>query len=353
MILSINSADFFEADGTVTKFYLLEYPQWLARRCIDGSNAKHLLSGSRAHMIIYGEVKLRMLDGKESHVLEIDGAVRHAPIGPEVRQAFGNAIREAIPSRVFLSRDNDLLAFVATSEIAELAARYIVAMAAMLSGDFAYAEQLLLSVEQRLRTRQTGIGQVGPIARRLPARFHELYGLWLEALFDRYLATRERAFLVEIERVVNATLLREPKNYQALLSSAICHFSLRRDVASAKRAARACRPMRDQIWRYSFAFLLAYEGNTKKAREEYKMAFKGPTANPTVAVQVEAFIHLVLQDEPDKVQLHFFSGLLNLYVKEDKEGALKDLTAFLAAKGSERFPEERTEAEEHLRALPN
>ncbi len=329
-----------EPDKDLTKFFILELPRWACVRCTDPEAATRVLREARGCIMLYGTAKRRRLAGQESHLLEVEGIVLHAPITPEAGAVLSTDFRAVLPPRVYFPVDNDAFAFAATSELTEIAARYVIALAALVSADLRYSEQMLLSVEARLKSIRVTSGSIQDIGRKLPTRFIDLYTAWLNALYDAYFMSRRPAFLEEAERVVNALLKRDPTNAQALLFSAIAHFVLRRDVHAAKQAAYACRRITDQTWRYSYAFLLAYEGKTDRAREQYEIAFNGRIANVTVPVQVEEFIQIVLAEEPDQVQLHFFSGLVNLRAKGDLKGAHRDFEAFLACESSSHFPDE-------------
>ena len=59
----------------------------------------------------------------------------------------------------------------------------------------------------------------------------------------------------------------------------------------------------------------------------------------------------MLEEEPDKVQLHFFLGLINLSAKGDLEAAGRDSRNFSDAQGSHQFQEERSLAERYLNEL--
>ncbi len=131
---------------------------------------------------------------------------------------------------------------------------------------------------------------------------------------------------------------------------AMCLFLRRRDTAAALRATYQARTDGDVTWRYNVAFLEAYVGNLDNSEAEYERAFKGPLVNVTVPIQCEEFIHLVLEQEPTKVQLHYCSGLINYFAKRDTVGALSDLSAFVS-KAEGKFPVQVRRAREILAQL--
>lgn len=125
-----------------------------------------------------------------------------------------------------------------------------------------------------------------------------------------------------------------PDHEGALLLKATCDFTLRHDTRSANTSIGKCKRSRYGNWRYSRAFLLAYDGKLADACEMYERAFKSRLSDEAVPVQVEEFMQLILDREPGAVPLHFFSGLVNLKAKGDWEGARRDFSTFLEKHGA-------------------
>lgn len=328
----------FQDDPEGARFYLLVLPTWLAVRAQDIPTASRILDRTRCHFLLYGKVHRREIQKQTSHVLRFEGMVRHRKVSEDLQRDLAADFQKVLPRKLSFPEDNSVFAFEATSEWTDVSARYIIACAAMLSGDPRYAEKLFLSVQRRLRSTSPRFAPLQQIVLRLPERLTTLYEGWHRALFDVYYLRRSPEVLEELRHVTEQLLALNPANYQARLSLAILDFSTSRDVTSAKRHLYECRRIRDATWRYSLAFLYAYEGNTVRALEEYKQAFVGRLKDVTVPVQCEEFIHMVLADEPHKGQLHFYSGLINLRAKEDGVGARRDFLAFLAHPSASTFP---------------
>jgi hypothetical protein len=339
------------SDQSATSFALIDLPDHHSRQCHDIDSARQMLSKSQGHFILYGQVRRRLIQGADSHLISLDGLVKHSPIPQPSSEAIARDFGQLLPRRLAFPLDNDALAFEVTSNWMDLAARYVIGLAAFASGDFEYAERLLLSVHERLRAADINIVPVRGLAEKLSRRLPELYEAWLGVLSDSYFLTRQREY-VELGEVIAKKLLAiNPTHYQALLHAAIADFVLRRDVQSAMRSVLACRGVRDCTWRYSRAFLLAYEGQTRRARDEYRVAFQSRLNNVTVPIQCEEFIHLVLAEEPHRVQLHFFAAQINQYMKGDVVAAKRDYEQFLTVLGSDAFPDERELATRALKSL--
>jgi hypothetical protein len=352
------SADFIDSlktrlqtDREASRFHLVIVPEWAAVKCQDAYSAVRILRKVRCHFILYGRVDRRQIGGKSQHILRFEGAVVHGQLAPDVQKTLRDDFNTTLPRKIHFPDDNSIFSFEATSEWAEVAARYVVGLAAMYSGDLGYAEQLLLSVRDRLRSTSPRVAPLQEIARRLPARLRTLYEAWQAAVFDIYYLRRERNLVLQLRYVSDNLLSLDPKHYGALLSAAICDFVLDRNVKAAKRRLGKCTHVEDVAWRYSLAFLHAYEGNMKLAREEYQRAFQGPLRDVTLPVQVEEFMQMILDEEPGKAQLHYCSAVVNLRAKQDREGARRDFSAFLNDEGSKEYPEERRRAERFLKEL--
>jgi len=330
-------------------FHIVVLPNYMASQIDDRESALSALGKVRGHYMIFGEVKRRTINSKPKIYLKLNGAVRHSTIPMEISNDIAEDFRNVIPERVTVDIDNDVLGFEATSEMLDIGSRYIIGLAAFVSLDFKYAEALLIQVEQRLKQFRNGVANE-LLAERLPKRFAALYMAWGTMLIRRQIRTRDPNMLQELCPITEKRLQYTPQDYGALLNKMMCAFLLHRDIATVKKCINKCRKLRikDAAWRYSAAFLEAYQGNMLAARREYESAFKGEVADASVPTQVEEFISQVLEEEPDKTQLHFCLGYINLYAKEDEKAAERDFIEFLRTTPDEKFAQERAIASEFL-----
>lgn len=343
----------FAVDAAESKLELIVLPKWLGEKCTDPDAALQVLASCRGHFLLYGTARKRTLGGASSHLLSMQGLVRHAVISKDAQAALSEDFSAALPSSIHFAVDNDAFAFEATSVATALAAQYVIGLAAMVSGDYAYAERLLLAVESRLNQRR-GAGELSAhVASTLPKRLNRLYFDWLNGLYELYFLRREKRTVELAAPLADKLLRRDPGNEDALLWKAICQFVLGRDVKAAIATVTRCKRSNDATWRYSLAFLYAYQGKMREAREEYGYAFQSKRVGPNVPVQSEEFIQLVLAEEPEKGQLHFAAGLINLEAKEDPLSALRDFKAFLAHPDAQRYPQEVALAKQHIEDISN
>lgn len=153
----------------------------------------------------------------------------------------------------------------------------------------------------------------------------------------RFTYRRELAGLWEAERYVACLRVYAPEHYGARLCAAICAFVLHKDGTTAMAEIAACKRIEDGGWRYSEAFLLAYEGDLEGAYRAYSAAFHAPLGDITVPIQCEEFIHGVLEAEPERYWLYYSLGLINHRAKRDLAAAVMDFNKFVTMADSARF----------------
>lgn len=337
-------------------FEILVAPRRLAEELSDGADERVLryFSERRGHLLIFGSVKpVDLGQGRMGRHLALKGYVRHAPVAQVVSKELAIDMTQVFPHRLLLVPEGRLFQFEAASEWLDLATRYVVGVAAMISGDLEYAETLLLDVEMKTKTARqlrSNSPSLRQLEKRVPERLIGLYVLWLHALNAEYFRTRRTQLLPRTEDVADRLLARDPSHYGAKMAKALCCFALRRDTRNARRIISTCKRNADAAWRYSEAFLLAYSGKLTRAHEEYDRAFRARTNDLTLPVQCEEFIQMVLDAEPHQGQLHFCAAVINCFAKDDSAAAKRDFESFLSW-AEDRCPLERTFAADWIAKL--
>lgn len=335
--------DLLSSGQQVHPFTLVVLPDHHAREIVNPDDARAYLARTRCHFIVYGSARMRRLDGADHHVLRMHGAVSHAPIADHIARQFSLEFGELLPGHsghLIISQENDLFSFEFTSRVINIVAKYIIGIAALLSGDLAYAESLFLETEQLVANVTVELAPLIKIRSRLPSRLAEIYlahagreyALWQGDDSSAHLDLMG-GYLERLSRIV-------PHDARAHALRAIWYFLAKRDTASAMREVRRSRTMLDCVWRYSKAFLLAYDGALTKALRDYRIAFRHPCPGG-LPLEIEEFILRVLDKEPGKVQLHFCLGAINMFAKGDKARAMQELETFLQLTDVGCFPEER------------
>lgn len=331
-------------------FHLIVMPQYYAAKISGIDEAQYFLYKSKSHFMIYGRGRIRDFDGKEQHILNLEGIVRHRPIFDEISNSFASEFSELFPRRLIIARENDLFSFEVTADWVRFVAMYIIGIASLLSGDLDYSRTLFEELNRRLINIKINLPAIIKIKQRLPSRLAEVYLQQARNYYNYWRKTHSIETLEEVKILVDKLKSVSPNNYNACLLSAVCYFIDNRDIANAKKEIRKCSNIKDGTWMYSSAFLYAYTDDLKKALRMYKRAFAHPVESHVV-FEIEEFICWVIEKEPDKIQLYFCLGLLNYHGKGDNASALRDFIKFLEINSDDRFAEEKRMSEEYIEKI--
>jgi tetratricopeptide (TPR) repeat protein len=343
-----NLTNLLSTEEMTYPFKVIVYPPYLAEKLTTTDDASAALRKSRARFILYGKGKIRTISGKEQHCLNLEGVVRHGRIPNVTQQKFSKEFVELLPRRLLFEKDNDLFSFQITSELADIVSRYIIGIASLLSGELEYAESLFLGIKKRISNVVSHFPAIITIKQRIPLRLIDVHRAWAMWHFNNWRASRNKEMLTKAEEHLDTIIqLSFDVNYFAELAKAICCIVLRRDVNAARKHIRLCRKINDATWRYSDAFLSAYEGKLKESYNKYKGAFK-KKCEDSVPVQSEEFIQEIIEEEPHRKDLYFCLGLINYYAKEDYRQAKRDFEIFASQNKSEKYAQVYEIVEAHI-----
>jgi len=281
-----------------------------------------------------------------SYVLELNVSVRHAPLTKEISNNLVIRMKKCFPGGVVFPEAEELNGFVVTRDFIEHASMYILGEAALLSRDpltaFALHRRLWNEIKQLPFVPSVPVS-LGFIQSQLPKELVE------EGIYSAnwYYRTRPEQFEKKMKDCLDVVQELDPSNYVAHLIKAT-YFFLIDDIENAKKEIYLARTEKDQKWRFSDAFLVAYEGNLSSAHQIYWRAFQGPFED-FVPLDVEEFIAKVLNRKPDKFQLYYCLGLINFFCKKDYTAAKRDFAQFIAkASKKNQFPGEVAFAKQYL-----
>jgi hypothetical protein len=270
-------------------FYLIILPQYYAGKITNIDEARRYLRLSKCHFMIYGRARVRNINGKEQHVLNLEGIVRHNPISEQIGDKFSSEFTELFPRRLIIARENDLFTFEITADLVNYVAMYIIGIASLLSGDLDYAGTIFEDLSAKLLNIKLNLPAIVKIRQRLPSRLTEVYIQQARLVNNDWRIIHSNENLEKIKFWLDKLNLISPNNYNYCLLSALWHFVENRDISTAKKEIRKCQNIKDAAWMYSSAFLYAYTGDLKKALRMYRRAFAHP-CEPQVVFDVEDFI---------------------------------------------------------------
>lgn len=334
-------------DRACAQFYVAVLSRYWSKRAANPDETARILERSRGHLIFFGSAKRRELQSKPTHCLSLSTMMRHVPVPRPASDALAQVIGESLPHKIWIPVDGDALAFELTSRWVSMGAKFAVGVAAGFGGNLPYAEMLFLDVERQLILAGPAAIFLRPLARHVPRHLSLLYMAWLASLTEQYYLKRKKDVLKQAESIADKIIARDPAIGGPYLTKAMAAFVFSRDLPRARSfVSQAMSGMTDTVCNYCLAFLYGYEGKLREAHAEYKSAFRRIPANPTVPIQCEEFIHIIIQEEPDKAHLLFCTGLINYNAKMDYDAAKRDFGGFLELTDSSRFATARKKAEE-------
>jgi len=333
-------------------FDFIEIPNHISKTIKDNDDAMALKARAKAHFVIFGRVRLRTLDGKDHHILELDGLVSHKPLPKEVSQQLSDEFTELFPKRVNIPTENDLLSFQFTSDWIECVAKYVIGIASLCSFDLEYAERLYFDVQKKLESIKTDFPIFEKLKQRLPTRFTEIFITRSTAFLNSWRKSKNNEYLSQFFFNVKKIPDNFEDNYDVLLLRGVEAFLNGRDINKAMEYTKKCKRFDDPIWHYNLAFLFAYENNLKKAIQEYRIGAKYEISPETIS-EVEDFIVWILEDEPNKYQYHYCLGFFNWKIKGDLQRAIDDFKTFLASAENSAFEKEKELANKWITEIEN
>jgi hypothetical protein len=349
----IDNLNKFSSQGNLSyQYQYIIYPEYYAKKLKSQEIAIEYLKKSRAHFLLYGQCRERNIDGKEHTVLDLNGAVSHRPLPEIVQKQFAAEFTELLPNRLAISKENDLFSFECASDWVSLVARYIVATASLLSGDFEYSRSLYIALRNELKRINTNIPSIVKIKVRLAPRLADTIATIARIKYLKYKIERDEKYLDEMGNELQQLEKVPSDHYGGHLLRATYYFLKFRDTKRALREIKSCKDVQDGAWLFSYAFLKAYNGDLRLAHSKYKSALKHVYAE-SVPLECEEFINDILQVEPHKYQLYYCLGVINFEVKNDYATAKKDFEIFLSSGIQSEFVEHRKLAKEYIFQIEN
>ena len=326
-------------------FEFIEIPERLLEKIDSPDMAQKMLYELECSFMVYGKARTTMLKGAKQHILNLEGVVAHKPVASDISKSFSKEFAELFPRQVMISSEGDLFNFEFTANWIDVVSRYIIGIAALLSGDFEYAQELLESLQVKLGEGRSELDAAIKIRDRLPARLREVYLIRVRLAYRDWKRTKDIKDIERMKPFLDALDIIFPGNPEARIFRSLWYFIINRDIAKAKSECVKGKNKKNITWRYNYAFLFAYEGNLERALKEYKQAFRGYYPEPGFIFDIVEFILWVLDIEPDKTQLYFCLGLIYYHVINDYALALQDLERFLEITQPNLYSSQREEAE--------
>ncbi len=332
------------------RFDFIEIPPHISAQTLDIQAAQKLREKTRSHFFLFGRVRKRDIANATRYFLELDGIVAHKAIAPEIQERFSAEFGSLLPRKVETDEAVRFAAFDFTSRVADAVSKYIIGIAMTLSGYYGEAEPMLAEASE-LAARVTPIPPtceklIEQAKREISAinliNADRCYARWRDEGFDD-------AELANLGTALDAVV---HDSHQVLGLKAIHAFLSARDTHKARTLLyKVQTSARDGVWEYNQGFLFAYDGNLKKARKHFLQGAQQRIPQSRSIAELELFMCWVIEQEPNRSQLHMALGLLNWHLKGDYERARKDFENFLAQTKPGKFDRERALAKLWIKEL--
>lgn len=278
---------------------------------------KKLNKKVKAHYCVYGGIKKRS-DGTngDKYYLNLSGYVVHAPIDVNLSRKIGEEFSRALPREISFAENESFKGFKITSELVSISVKYIVGIAAFVSGDFLLSNRLHAALLAELST-------------------HSGDDLWTIVQIEKStknLASDEEVMLARIElqkgdvekarTFLQSALSKNNKNYGGYLVMAQVAFLHDKNIKQAfyfiQKARESCQGQMQ--WIYSLAFLFFWNNDFKKALKQCGKIIKNSyEGEDLTAEEVTQFNLNILKIDESKYQLYFWIGFVN-YKKLNRLG---------------------------------
>lgn len=321
--------DLLKTSILASSFNILKLPNEESEKISDKVSAEKVLKKIGAHMIVYGRINERNLQGKNTYFIKLWCLVRHRSIPIIVSNYLSQDFTSVFPNNQSFSDENEFLGFEITKDWLWLVTKYVVGFAAYISLDFNLAFRLYTDLQADIQKEKISTSGIAEIKKRLPIRLVELSRSKCAQLYVAFVKTRDIEYIKDAKPFLDLLKKYIPKDYAAALSRAMYIFLIEKNVnAAIKELSQIENPL-DEIWRYSLAFLYAYNGNLDRSMRIYDKAAKGNLHGKSVLNEINMFISDILEKNPEHYQLYFARGYLDFKARGDMKLAKEDFMLFL------------------------
>jgi len=311
------------------------------------------LTGTR--FVIFGSLTKRRIKAEDHYILHVKSLVTHTPTTIENQSTLSREMAAVLPEKANIAARDDFEGLELTGHLFGLGSQYVIAVAMFISGDRSTSIAVLKDLNRKLQKTQLPRNWPGSktIINLAPKR---LLDFQFGEIDHEYFQWRTDHDLNRL-RFIDSRFSQLPeiwkKDDRYLNIRAICHFGLNRNIDAARQLIQkvGTTSPKSIVWRYSLAFLDAYEGKIIEARAAYLRAFRFDDTSE-VALEVEEFVSWITEIEKSKEYLIFFLGFVNFHKKKDFNSAEKDFHKFLSTTSSSKFPQLVDEARLLIKQCP-
>lgn len=278
----------------------------------------NLLLKTRCNFLI--NVRLISDDSTNSEYYEMatDFAVLHPTYKSEISDRFQEELFTVTKNsrNIKYNKQNKIKIIKNASKSFTLICTYFFGLCFYLNNDLNEASKICDELYCLVFSTKLNESVINYLKSNLPRLCFEIYCSKAWRSLDKYNTDYQETYLDEFENYLIKANEYLPNTYEFYLNQASYHFLKNRNIYEARICLKECGKItKNNTWRYSEAFLFAYEGkNLLTTYRKYKQAFD-ISYN---LVDLAKFIEHILDVEPDKDGLHFALGLIYHELGDDK-----------------------------------
>lgn len=324
-------------------FDVIPLSEFHSAQIYNRETAFQMLKRAKGHFIIYGYCKRRNDHEKDTYKISTEAVVIHREVPITAGSKLSREFAELHPRELKFPVENEMAGFELAREQMEITAKYIIGIAALLSGDYKLALNFFQELYDSNDIKKSN-DVATKIRNRLPRRICDAAILCAQREYYIYRQTKEIENLNNLKPYLDLLKQYFPNSYYGHMLRGIYIFLVEKDVPNALKEINKAKNKDDVSWCYSEAFLYGYEGNLVRADKSYKKAFSKEVEKDTL-YGVNEFIYDVLEREPEKFQLWYCIGLIEYRGFGNMKLAKDALENFIADDGSKKYPDQRLRAE--------
>jgi len=279
----------------------------------------------RAHLYIYGEVIERQ-DIENKYFIKFGALIKHKSVGAEISNNFSKEISLLLSEQISFYEKLEFRGFKWTTELLYLAIKYIVGVAAFISGDIKTSYLLHNELNKQLQYINPPIRNINMILRNL--RKWQGTELLLLSKYE-YSINKDNGKAINLLTKASNIL---PNDYSILIFKSYLAFDLERNSPKSLNLLDEAKKYskNNYVWLYNRAFILMYDGNFEKGFEDYENISSLNSIDENIIVNecIDYDIALYAK-EPHKKQCLFMIAYLSYQKLKNYDKCLEYFELFI------------------------
>lgn len=282
-------------------------------------NQRLVLEKTNCRYLIHVRVICDDIDDENQYEMTINTGIIHRSYADDIQKKFISVFNSIVSlyaeTQQYLKSEKIQIIKAKTDQMVNVC-KYIFGITHYLEGDLKQSLIIFRDLYEVIRLSKRNEPVRNKLKSILPTRCYEVYYISALQEYEMYKNTKDKKHLELMSFNLNKANDNIPETYDYYLLMAVFHVLFNRAITKAIDCIKNCkRILPNGNWKYSQAFILAYEGRSPLlVYRHYKAAFRIDYN----IVELIVFIEEILETETDRNVLRFALGLL--YEKiDDKE----------------------------------